>query len=167
MKFILVPGAWAGGWLWDEVARELRKKGHGTHQLTLAGLDGKSDSGEVRLKTHVKDVRSYIASRDLPSVVLVGHSYSGFVVGQVASQHPDLIDHTIFVEAFLPVAGRSLLEASGLDVQEECAAIASNQGNWPAPLPEELASQPHLSDAQVKIGRASCRERGESSAVRG
>ena len=112
MEFILVPGAWAGGWLWDEVAQELRKKGHETHQLTLSGLDGKSDPGDVRLKTHVEDVRSYIASRDLHSVVLVGHSYSGFVVGQAASQHPALIDHTIFVEAFLPVAGRSLLEVS-------------------------------------------------------
>jgi pimeloyl-ACP methyl ester carboxylesterase len=151
MEFILVPGAWAGGWLWDGVAHELRKKRHETHQLTLSGLDGKSDPGNVRLKTHVEDVRSYIASRDIHSVVLVGHSYSGLVVGQVASQYPNLIDHTIFVEAYLPVAGRSLLEVSGLDVEEERAAIASNQGHWPAPLPEDLAAQTHLSDAQVKL----------------
>lgn len=151
MNFVLVPGAWAGAWVWDDVARHLRNKGHPTHQLTLSGLDGGVISDEISLNTHVEDVRSYISGNDVRSVVLVGHSYSGIVAGQVASQYPDLIRRAVFVEAFLPVAGRSLLEVSGLNEADERAAIAANAGSWPPPPSAELASQPMLSDAHVRL----------------
>jgi len=151
MDFVLVPGAWAGAWLWDEVANELQSKGHTPHPITLSGLGEDAASAEVSLKTHVEDVRSYITANGISSAVLVGHSYSGIVVGQLASQSPNLTRHTIFIEAFLPVAGQSLLEVSGLNEDEERNAIAANGGAWPAPSPDELASQPNLSDAQIKL----------------
>lgn len=151
MNFVLVPGAWAGAWLWDEVARELQLKGHTPHPITLSGLDPNNVVESVSLRTHVEDVRSYITSNGIVSPIVVGHSYSGIVVGQLASQSPDLVRHTIYVEAFLPVSGRSLLEVSGLDAIEERQAIESNGGNWPPPSPDELASQPKLSHAQAKL----------------
>lgn len=141
MDFVLVPGVWAGGWLWDDVARELQSEGHGAHPVTLSGLDGSGTGETVGLDTHVEDVRAFIASRDLDTVVLVGHSYSGIVVGQVSSRYPDLVSHTVFVEAFLPVQGRSLLEVSGLDVDEETALIDGHGGFWPAPRREELVTR--------------------------
>lgn len=151
MEFILVPGAWAGAWLWDDVATALRQEGHSVHQLTLTGLEKEVNPDAVHLKTHVDDVQAYIHDHNLESVILVGHSYSGIVVGQVASQNQDIIKHTIFVEAFLPVSGCSLLKVSGLDVKEEKEAIANNNGFWPAPTPEELESQPKLSNEQKKL----------------
>jgi len=149
MEFVLVPGAWAGAWLWDEVAQHLQDKGSEVHKLTLSGLEDKSESTAVGLRTHVDDVESYIRDFGLKSVVLVGHSYSGIVVGQVASRGNVAIHHTIFVEAFLPVSGMSLLEVSGLPIEEEQEAIAKNHGLWPAPSREELESQPNLSEAQI------------------
>ncbi|WP_434341094.1 alpha/beta fold hydrolase [Motilimonas cestriensis] len=151
MEFVLVPGAWAGGWLWDEVAKDLSEKGHTIHQLTLSGLNEKSETDRVGLSTHVEDVESYIATHGLKSVVLVGHSYSGIVVGQVATRRNVSIHHSIFIEAFLPVSGQSLLEVSGLPVEEEKRSIANNQGMWLAPSREELESQPILNEAQISL----------------
>jgi len=151
MNFVLVPGAWAGAWLWSEVASELQSMGHSPHPITLSGLDGNNRTDRVSLQTHVEDVRSYITANGISSATLVGHSYSGIVVGQVASQSPNLMCHTIFIEAFLPIAGQSLLEVSGLDVAAERDAIESNGGKWPPPSSVELASQPKLSAAQIQL----------------
>lgn len=151
MKFVLVPGAWAGAWLWDEVASYLRTKDHEVHTLNLSGLDGRCESSAVNLYTHVEDIESYIQGHGLNSVILVGHSYSGIVVGQVASRGRVSVQHTIFIEAFLPVPGQSLLQVSGLPIEEEKEAIANNNGMWPAPSREELKSQPKLNEVQIEL----------------
>ena len=115
----------------------------------MSGLRDGDDGKDTRLSDHVHDVTDFLESRDLGSVVLVGHCYSGIVVGLVAAAAPQRVAHTVFVEAFLPVEGRSLLEVSGLDVDEEMSLIDSNGGLWPAPTASELASQPQLSAQQV------------------
>ncbi|MBD3297633.1 MAG: alpha/beta fold hydrolase [candidate division Zixibacteria bacterium] len=151
MDFVLVPGAWAGEWIWDEVASELHLIGHKAHPITLSGLDPSNPTEGVSLRTHVEDVRSYITANGIDPAILVGHSYSGIVVGQVASQFPNLVHHTIFIEAFLPISGKSLLEVSGLDEAEERDSIEANGGKWLPPSPEELAAQPKLNDSQIKL----------------
>ncbi|MCQ3829261.1 alpha/beta hydrolase [Microbulbifer elongatus] len=151
MEFVLVPGAWAGGWIWDEVAKSLRDRGHNVHQLTLSGLNEQSETCEIGLSTHIEDVESYIIRHGLESIVLVGHSYSGIIVGQVATRGRVSIRHTIFIEAFLPVSGQSLLDVSGLSIDEEERAILENEGMWPAPSRAELATQPRLNDADINL----------------
>jgi pimeloyl-ACP methyl ester carboxylesterase len=151
MTYLLIPGAWAGDWIWDKVALILRDRGHGVHTLTLSGLRKGEDALNVRLETHVQDVLTYIESNQLDSVVLVGHSYSGVVVGQVAAKAPHLIARTVFFEAFLPVDGKSLLEVSGLDVDHEKSLITANNGLWPAPTLDELKGQPLLTAEQIKF----------------
>jgi pimeloyl-ACP methyl ester carboxylesterase len=151
MIYILIPGEWAGGWVWDSIAARLRRSGQSVHQLTLPGLENGEDAGEVHLTTHVNAVIDYLESRELNDVVLVGHSYSGIVVGQVSSRLQNRVAHSVFIEAFLPVDGKSLLEVSGLDVAHEKGLIDENGGLWPAPTLEELKSQPHLSDELVKL----------------
>jgi hypothetical protein len=56
MNYVLIPGAWAGGWGWDAVATRLRQCGHVVHQLTLPSLDDEDDAAKVRLATHVDAV---------------------------------------------------------------------------------------------------------------
>jgi pimeloyl-ACP methyl ester carboxylesterase len=143
-----------GGWIWEEVASSLRDRDHNVHELTLSGLHPDVDSADaagVRLITHVQDVLNYLASNNLEQVVLVGHSYSGIVVGQVAAQVHELVTHTVFIEAFLPIDGKSLLEVSGLDVGHERSLIEANSGLWPAPTLDELKQQSSLNKEQVKF----------------
>lgn len=151
MEFILVPGAWAGAWLWDDVALHLKYKGHNIHQLSLSGLTGESNAKAIGLDDHVKEVETYILQNNLNKVVLVGHSYSGIVVGQVTSRNNVKVHHTIFVEAFLPVTGQSLLDVSGLSVNEEISSITDNKGFWPAPSFEELSRQLNLTQQQINL----------------
>src|SRR5205814_7669302 len=117
-----------------EVADGLSTLGHHVSAVTLSGLSKGSDVSTVGLATHVNDVLSILSDHDLSQVVVVGHLYSGIVAGQVADRAPDRVAHTVFVEAFLPHDGKSMLDA--LDEREregELRQIAEHQRRWPAP----------------------------------
>jgi pimeloyl-ACP methyl ester carboxylesterase len=146
--YILIPGAWMGAWVWESVVRELSALGHQPISLTLSGLEhAHRDVSEIGLSTHVCEVAELVANSRLPNVVLVGHSYSGIVAGQVAARTPDIL-HTVFIEAFLPEQGRSMLDVSGLNAEQERRMIADNAGRWPAPTPDELLHEPFLPEVQ-------------------
>ncbi|GII02133.1 alpha/beta fold hydrolase [Planobispora takensis] len=133
--FVLIPGPWMGAWVWEPVARRLRRRGHFVRAVTLQGLGtGDADVSEVGLETHVADVLAILEKEDLRDVVVVGHSYSGLVAGQVADRARDRVAHTVFVEAFLPHDGKSMLHAfPERQRAAELRLIADNRGRWPAP----------------------------------
>jgi len=108
--YVLVPGAWCNATIWDSVAQRLRANGCHVSALTLTGLEPstRAQPSEVGLQHHVGDVLRHLTERDLREVILVGHSNSGLVVGQVADRIPERVARTVFVQAFLPVHGRSL-----------------------------------------------------------
>lgn len=134
LTFVLVPGAWMGAWAWELVTQELRSKGYQVYPLTLSGLNRDADTANVGLATHVSDVLTVLKKNDLHNVILVGHSYSGIVAGQVADRAPERVVHTIYVDAFLPHDGRSMLDAfSEAQRADELQQIANNGGLWPAP----------------------------------
>jgi len=133
-NFLLIPGAWMGAWVWEPVTSGLRALGHHVYPVTLSGLSKGTDVSNVGLATHVDDVLSILEADDLRDVVVVGHLYAGIVAGQVADRAPDRVAHTIYVEAFLPHDGKSMLDA--LDErqrEDELRQIAEHQGRWPAP----------------------------------
>lgn len=79
--FVLVPGACHGGWWFQPLADELRKRGHLAHAITLPGLADRADllHGSVTLDTHVDDLAATICADGIEDAVLVGHSYGGSV----------------------------------------------------------------------------------------
>jgi pimeloyl-ACP methyl ester carboxylesterase len=79
--FVLIPGAWMGGWVWEPVAERLRDVGYQAHTPTLTGLDAKDDCAAPGLADHVREVVGLLDEQDLTDVVLVGHSYSGLIAG--------------------------------------------------------------------------------------
>lgn len=80
--YVLVGGAWLGGWCWQPVARRLREGGHEAYPVTLTGLGERSHlaSPEVDLDTHIADVVNLIEFEDLHEVVLLGHSYAADLI---------------------------------------------------------------------------------------
>ena len=125
--FVLVPGAWTDAQIWGNTADSLRAVGHRVHTLTLDGLHPGLTPGQrasVRLIDHVDQVMRLIEQEDLHNVILVSHSYSGIVVGQVADRIPERIRRSIHVGAFLPRDGRSLVDDWGDD---EAARDAERQ----------------------------------------
>src|SRR5690606_41589705 len=84
-RYVMVAGAWLGGWAWDEVAAELRARGHEVGAPTLSGLAGRGDVPADQ-ETHVRDVVAEVDRLEPGEVVLVGHSYAGVPVGQAAER---------------------------------------------------------------------------------
>ena len=149
--FVLVPGAWCGAEVWDAVAERLRAAGCAVFALTLTGLEEGTqvDPSAIGLQDHVDDVLRHLAEGDLRQVTLVGHSYSGLVVGQVADRASDRVARTVFVQSFLPADGRSLLDDFGGDAAEEARRIRRDGGWWAPPTQEGLAQEPDLDEERA------------------
>ncbi|MDE2229084.1 MAG: alpha/beta hydrolase [Alphaproteobacteria bacterium] len=106
--FVLVHGAWGGGWVWRRVADRLRAEGHRVFAPTLTGLGARSHlcSAAVNLTTHVMDVANLVRWEDLDGFVLCGHSYGGAVITGVAER----IAAIVYLDAFIPANGQAMVD---------------------------------------------------------
>src|SRR3569832_311634 len=112
LNFVLVHGAWHGGWCWKRVSLLLRALGHEVFTPTLTGLGERQHlmSPEVGLDTHIKDVLGVLEYEDLREVILVGHSYAGMVIACAAEKAAERIAHLVYLDAFVPADGKSLAD---------------------------------------------------------
>jgi pimeloyl-ACP methyl ester carboxylesterase len=108
--YVIVHGAWGGGWDWRGIDSILTSQGHRVYRVTLTGLGERVHlaSPTIGLATHVHDVVNTIRWEELRNVVLVGHSYGGMVITGAADQVPDRIRQLVYVDAFLPDSGESV-----------------------------------------------------------
>ncbi len=122
--FVLVHGAWHGAWCWRRVADMLEAKGHKVFAPTLTGLGDRSHllDPKVNLTTHITDVVNLIKWEDLKDIVLVGHSYGGYIVTGVAEQVGGSIGSIVFLDAFVPENGDSLAAGASKPVKDALAA---------------------------------------------
>lgn len=118
--FVLVHGAWHGGWCWGPVAELLRAEGHSVFAPTLTGCGDRVHlaSAETTLHTHVTDLLAMLHYEDITDIVLVGHSYAGFVISKLASEAAERMQCLIYLDAFLPDSGQSFADLTGLDIRE-------------------------------------------------
>jgi len=109
--FVLVHGAWNGAHGFTKVRRLLRAAGHEVFTPSLTGLGERShlSSPQVNLTTHVLDVSNQILYEDLADIVLLGFSYGGFVVTGALEHIADRVSHLVFLDAFVPDNGESLM----------------------------------------------------------
>lgn len=150
-SFVLIPGPWMGAWVWEPVTCGLRALGYSVQAVTLSGLDdAHADVTGIGLETHVEQVLGVLEKEKLSNMVLVAHSYSGIVAGQVADRAPG-VAHTVFVEGFLPHHGKSMLHAfPERQRADELRLIEANGGRWPAPDAEVVADGQGLSMRQAR-----------------
>lgn len=113
--FVIVHGAWAGAWGWDRVAERLRGKGHRVHVPTLSGLGERSHLAllPITLTTHIEDIVNEMVWHELTDVVLVAHSYGGFVATGVIERAADRIAAIVYLDAFIPEDGQSFEDIMG------------------------------------------------------
>ena len=113
--YVLIHGAWYGGWLWQRVADILVSHGHTVHAPTLTGVGERSHlaRANVNLTTHILDVVNEVRWKDLDQIVLCGHSYAGMVITGAAEQIQDRIASIVYVDAFVPQNGQSLNDIVG------------------------------------------------------
>lgn len=110
--FVIAHGAWAGAWAWMRVADVLAAKGHRVHVPTLSGLGERSHlaASGITLTTHVEDIVNEILWKDLDPVVLVGHSYGGFVITGAAERIGARVAAVVYVDALIPKDGQSFAD---------------------------------------------------------
>jgi pimeloyl-ACP methyl ester carboxylesterase len=135
--FVLVHGAWHGGWCWRRVSDLLEKKGHKVLTPTMTGLGERSHliDPKVNHATHVTDIVNVIKWEGLKDIVLVGHSYGGAIISAVAEQAGDSIGSIVFLDAFVPENGDSLATKSSQPVREAIAALVEKGETAMKPVP--------------------------------
>lgn len=102
--FVLIPGAWLGGWAWKRVVPLLEKRGHRAYPVTLTGMGERVHlaSKDFGMETAIDDARNLIKFNDLDEFVLVGHSFAGKVAAAVADRESDKVKSIIYLDAFTP-----------------------------------------------------------------
>jgi pimeloyl-ACP methyl ester carboxylesterase len=123
--FVLVHGAWHGGWCWRRVADHLRRDGHQVFTPTLTGVGERVHliGCDISLATHIADVVNVIISEDLQNVVLCGHSYGGFVISGVAEKAEARIAARLKTQAAWQVHDLSCGHDAMVDMPEAVAEI--------------------------------------------
>src|SRR5437763_8418345 len=129
--YLLVHGGWHGGWYWGRVTPLLREAGHEVFTPTLTGLGERAHllSPEIDLDTHIRDVLGVIKYEDLHDLILVGHSYAGMIITAVAEQAVARLRHLVYLDAFIPENGESLIDVIGTDFAATFRDLVQTKGD--------------------------------------
>ena len=133
--YVLVHGAWHGGWCWAKVARLLRDAAQDVYTPTLTGLGERAHLArpEIDLETHIQDIVAVLETEELRGVTLVGHSYGGMVISGVAARVTGRIAHLVYLDAFVPETGKSLLDYVGERAAGIRETVATKGDGWKLP----------------------------------
>ena len=107
--FVLLHGAWHGGWCWERVAGPLRARGHRVTTPTQTGLGERAHlmSPDIDLAVFTADLVNHLLWEDLTEVVLVGHSFGGNAISGAAEEVPGRIARLVYLDALVPASGRT------------------------------------------------------------
>jgi pimeloyl-ACP methyl ester carboxylesterase len=150
VTFVLVHGAWHGGWCWRFVADRLKSGGGRVFAPTLTGLGERAHllDKTVNLSTHIEDICGLIRAEDLFGIVLVGHSYGGMVVSGVADRMPERIRALVILDGFVPADGKAMSDYWPASLKAEWDEKAAANGGLSIPpiSAESFGVSEHLCD---------------------
>lgn len=135
-NFVLVHGAWHGGWCWQRVATPLLQAGHRVITPTLTGLGDRAHLGtpETNLDTHITDVTAAIETEELTDVILCGHSYGGIVITGAADRIADRLSTLVYLDAFIPADGQGMQDLLPPERRKQAEeVVAARGGGWRVP----------------------------------
>jgi pimeloyl-ACP methyl ester carboxylesterase len=134
--FVLLHGAWHGGWCWRDMVAALRADGHEVLAPTLSGVAERAHlAAHIDLSAHIEEVAGLLSYEDVRDVVLVGHSYAGLVIAGAAARAAERVSRLIYLDAFIADAGQSLFDL----LRPERRAVyesSMRDGLIPSPPPE-------------------------------
>jgi len=146
-NFVLVHGAWHGGWAWQPVASRLRSAGHRVSAPTCPGLGINDDPQGVTLADCVDAVVSHVEASGAGDITLVGHSWGGYVIAGAAPRLAARLKRLVFWSAFVPEAGRSLYDEVPPAYQELFTQLAEASADNTIALPVEVFQGAFMGDA--------------------
>jgi pimeloyl-ACP methyl ester carboxylesterase len=134
--FVLVHGAWHGGWCWRRVADRLDRHGHKVFTPTLTGLGERSHllSTAINLDTHITDIVNVFKWEDIRDVCLCVHSYGGWPGSGALEQIGDRVSSIVWLDAFKPENGERAFDTASPFARDGIeAAVAHGEPGRPAP----------------------------------
>ncbi|MGE3875480.1 MAG: alpha/beta fold hydrolase [Parvibaculaceae bacterium] len=140
--YVLVHGAWHGGWCWREVARLLRALGHQVTTPTQTGLGERKHllRRGITLDVFVADIVNHIESEELEDVILVGHSFGGVSISGAADRIAPRIRHLVYLDAVILESNQSTFGTLPADIVAARRKSAAEKGQGIAmPLPPPSA----------------------------
>jgi pimeloyl-ACP methyl ester carboxylesterase len=114
-NYVLVHGAWQAPYVWDAVKAKLINEGN---NVTVVELPGHGSDNTVPSTLTLNTYRDKVLdamSKINGKVILVGHSLGGMIISAVAEQNPSKIEKLVYLAAYLPSSGQSLLALAGTD----------------------------------------------------
>jgi pimeloyl-ACP methyl ester carboxylesterase len=107
--FVLIHGAWHGGWCWRLLSDILAAQGHRVFTPTLTGLGEKSHllSASVDLNTHIRDISNLFEFEEIENAVLVAHSYAGWPVTGALEHIEKRVGSVVYLDAAMPENGQT------------------------------------------------------------
>ena len=129
--FLLIHGAWHGGWVWNEISDILRYQRYSVSTPTLTGLGEKKHllSSKITIETFIEDVVNHIIFENLNNIILVGHSFAGSVISGVADKLKDRIQKLIYFDAMILIDGQKPFDISPKETVEQRIELAKKFGN--------------------------------------
>ena len=136
--FLLIHGAWHGGWVWNEISEILRYQRYSVSTPTLTGLGEKKHllSSKITIETFIEDVVNHIIFENLNNIILVGHSFAGSVISGVADRLKDRIQKLIYFDAVILKDGQKPFDIAPKELVKQRIELAKRFGNGisiPAP----------------------------------
>lgn len=148
--YVLIHGAWHTGEAMEPTAAALRKKGHTVHCPTLAGNHPGDDCSTVGLQDAANSLVDFLEGHDLSGIRLVGHSYGGMILSQVADRMPERITRLVYANAFVPLNGESLSDMVPPHFRDLFAQLAA-QNKGAIALPYPIWRESFINDADAKL----------------
>jgi pimeloyl-ACP methyl ester carboxylesterase len=149
---VLVHGAWADATAWQAVVPLLKAQGHEVIAVNLPGHGSDATSfANISLQTYVEVVKNAIGDRK--NVILVGHSMAGLVISQVAEEIPGQIKSLVYLAAYLPQNGESLLSLAKQDADSHVGKyLQIDQATGSANVAKDGVIDVFAADAPAQVG---------------
>ncbi len=148
--FVLIHGAWHGGWCWDGVIQALEKAGHTAEAPTMPGMNPGDDKSRVRFDDYTETIAGVLGKQTEP-VVLVGHSSGGFLLQASAPKAPDKIERLIFLNAFLLPNNMAQFDLVPPEVAQGMTAMAEASPDRSVPVMEDFVRGALLADEAADV----------------
>lgn len=136
--FVLIHGAWHGGWCWRDVQALLERDGHRVETPTLMGLAERADlmSEELTLDILIDDLTKTFEAEGVQDAIIVGHSFGGSMISGVTERVPDRISQLVYLDAAVLTNGESMFDCQAPDlVEERLRAAEESSGSMSLPTP--------------------------------
>jgi len=143
--FLVCHGAWSAGWAWKKMHPLMARAGHRLVTPTYTGLGERAHLAHpgIDLEAHIADVMNVIKYEDLGDFVLIGHSYGGMVATGVADRARGKARQLIYIDAFVPADGQSLLDLNEV-AKPRMQELARSGDGWripPNPTPPDTSPE--------------------------